>query len=160
MKTSVTLLVTLVTAVCLLTGCKGIENKATVLDASVQGARITSGADVSSGAPLPNCSAGWGSNLMIGVPMDKAGSLSFKKKTASFWGTLFGLNVSDEVEVSIVAGAGKATVTTNVPASSTVTTKIEDGAVTVSVKDGSSVSVPGNAVQAAATAAVQAVTGK
>lgn len=118
-----------------LVGCSSLENKAVVLDSSVQGFKVTTGADTTSGTPLPNISAGWGSNLLITMPTTQKGTLEYKKKSGSVFGELFGIEVTDETEVRITASESKISVTSKTDEGKTVTTEIGSGKVAVSVKD-------------------------
>ena len=125
-----------------LTGCASLENKAVVLDASVQGFKVTTGADTTSGTPLPNISAGWGSNLLLTMPTDKKGTMEYKTESGSFFGEIFGIEVKDKTEVRITAGDSKVTVTSKTAAEKEVVTEVGNGAVTVNVKDGATISTP------------------
>lgn len=118
-----------------LTACSSLEDKGVVLDSSVQGFKVTTGADTTSGTPLPNISAGWGSNLLITMPTANKGTMEYKKKSGSVFGSIFGIEVSDETEVRITAGDSKVTVTSKTDAGKTVTTEVGNGTVAVNVVD-------------------------
>src|SRR5574344_2093474 len=124
----------------LLVGCSSLENKAVVLDSSVQGFKVTTGADTTSGTPLPNISAGWGSNLLITMPTGQKGTMEYEKESGSLFGQIFGIEVTDKTKVRVTAGDSKITVTSQTDAGKEVTTEVGNGAVTVNVKDGATIS--------------------
>lgn len=126
-----------------LAGCSSLEDKGVILDSSVQGFKVTTGADTTSGTPLPNISAGWGSNLLITMPTNNKGTMEYKKKSGSVFGSIFGIEVSDETEVRITAGDSKVTVTSKTDAGKTVTTSVGDGTVAVNVVDDTVISTTG-----------------
>lgn len=134
------LLLALVVAVVCMAGCASLENKAVVLDSSVQGFKVTTGADTTSGTPLPNISAGWGANLLITMPTDQKGTMEYEKESGSMFGEIFGIEVTDKTKVRITAGDSKITVTSTTDAGKEVTTEVGDGAVTVNVKSGTTIS--------------------
>lgn len=125
-----------------LTGCTSLEDKALVLDSSVQGFKVTTGADTTSGTPLPNISAGWGSNLLITMPTDQKGTLEYEAESGSLFGSVFGIEVKDKTKVRITAGDSKVVVTTETNNGNEVTTEVGDGVVAVNVTDGVVVSTP------------------
>ncbi|MDD4816832.1 MAG: hypothetical protein PHI85_02550 [Victivallaceae bacterium] len=96
-------------ALALAAGCSGLEHKAVVVDSSVQGFKITSGADASGGTPLPNISAGWGRNLLITMPDSGAGVLEYESESGSLFGEVFGVEVTDKTRVRIISGRVDAT---------------------------------------------------
>ena len=108
-------------ALLLLTGCAGLENKSVVVDSSVQGFKVTAGADASGGTPLPNISAGWGRSLLITMPDGGTGTLEYESESGSLFGEVFGIEVKDKTKVRITTGPG------------TVTEPEDDGNVTSSV---------------------------
>lgn len=120
----------------MMAGCTSLENKALVLDSSVQGFKVTTGADTTSGTPLPNISAGWGRNLLITMPTDKKGTLEYEAESGSFFGSVFGIEVEDKTKVRITAGDSKVVVTTNTDAGKEVTTEVGNGVVAVNVTEG------------------------
>ena len=124
-----------VAGIFILAGCSSLEDKGVILDSSVQGFKVTTGADTTGGTPLPNISAGWGSNLLITMPTNNKGTMEYKKKSGSVFGSIFGIEVSDETEVRITAGDSKVTVTSKTDAGKTVTTSVGDGTVAVNVVD-------------------------
>lgn len=124
----------------LLVGCSSLENKAVVLDSSVQGFKVTTGADTTSGTPLPNISAGWGSNLLITMPTDQKGTLEYERESSSVFGQIFGTEVTDKTKIRITASDSKITVTSQTDAGKEVITSVGDGTVAVSVKSGSVIS--------------------
>ena len=126
----------------LLVGCSSLENKAVVLDSSVQGFKVTTGADTTSGTPFPNISAGWGSNLLITMPTGQKGTMEYEKESGSLFGQIFGIEVTDKTKVRVTAGESKITVTSQTDAGKEVTTEVGNGAVTVNVKDGATISTP------------------
>ncbi len=117
-----------------LSGCTSLENKAFILDSSVQGFKVTTGADTTSGTPLPNISAGWGSNLLITMPTDRKGTLEYERESGSLFGQIFGIEVTDKTKIRITASDSKITVTSQTDAGKEVTTSVGDGTVAVSVK--------------------------
>lgn len=135
MKKIIASLATALLALFALTGCSSLEDKGVVLDSSVQGFKVTTGADTTSGTPLPNISAGWGSNLLITMPTDNKGTMEYKKKSGSVFGSIFGIEVSDETEVRITAGDSKVIVTSKTDAGKTVTTEVGNGTIAVNVVD-------------------------
>ncbi|MBN2640355.1 MAG: hypothetical protein JXR78_01740 [Victivallales bacterium] len=125
----------------LLTGCANLTEKAVILDNSVQGFKVTTGADTTSGTPFPNISAGWGSNLLITMPTDKKGTLEYEKESGSLFGQIFGIEVTDKVKVRITAGDSKITVTSSTNAGKEVITQVGNGVVSVNVKSGMVLSI-------------------
>ncbi len=123
-----------------LVGCSSLENKAVVLDSSVQGFKVTTGADTTSGTPLPNVSAGWGSNLLITMPTAQKGTLEYERESGSLFGEIFGIEVTDKTKIRITASDSKITVTSQTDAGKEVTTSVGDGTVAVSVKSESVIS--------------------
>lgn len=143
MKNIVFTLILAVFGILATAGCASLENKGVVLDSSVQGFKVTTGADTTSGTPLPNISAGWGSNLLITMPTDNKGTMEYKKKSGSVFGSIFGIEVSDETEVRITSGDSKVTVTSKTDAGKTVTTSVGDGTVAVNVVGDTVISTTG-----------------
>lgn len=125
-----------------LCGCSSLENKEVIVDTSVQGFKVTTGADASSGTPLPNISAGWGSNLLITLPTDEDGTLEYNKETGSFFGSIFGINVTDKTSIRVTTGSSVIKVTTQTGEDKEVTTEVGGGTVKVKVKDTDVVTIP------------------
>lgn len=123
-----------------LSGCESLEDKVFILDSSVQGFKVTTGADTASGAPLPNISAGWGSNLLITMPIDQKGTLEYERESGSLFGQIFGIEVNDKTKVRITASDSKITVTSQTDNGKEVTTSIGDGKIAVNVKSGTVIS--------------------
>ena len=131
MKT--TLILVAFAALSLIAGCSSLTEKAVILDNSVHGFKATTGAD-SSGTPLPNLSAGWGSNLLITMPTDQKGTLEYEKESGSLFGQIFGIEVTDKTRVRITAGDSKVTVTAASSTGKEIITEVGNGAVVVNVK--------------------------
>lgn len=119
----------------LLAGCASLEDKDVVIDSGVQGFKVTTGADTTSGTPLPNVSAGWGNMLLITKNTRQNGTLEFEKISGSFFGSIFGISVQDTTKVRITSGDGKVKITTTSPENTTVTTEVGGGTATITVKD-------------------------
>lgn len=153
----ITLLVAIVGAFALV-GCTNLVGKDVVLENTVQGFKVTSAVDPTTGTVAPQVSAGWGSNLLITMNTDKPGTLEWKKKSGSFFGSVFGIEVSDETELRITAGDSKVTVTSKTDAGKTVTTEVGNGTVAVNVVDDAVISSNTAAVAAEAAKVAAATT--
>lgn len=125
-----------------LAGCTSLADKNVILDTSVQGAKITTGADPSSSSFIPSGSFGWGWNLLITFRADKNGTLEYEKESGSFFGAIFGKTVKDTIKVRITANEGKIKVTTKTNTDKEVTTEVGNGKVVVKADDGIVVSTP------------------
>ncbi|MDD4817284.1 MAG: hypothetical protein PHI85_04875 [Victivallaceae bacterium] len=122
-------------AAALFTGCSSLENKAVVVDSSVQGFKVTTGADASGGTPMPNISAGWGRSLLLTMPTDSAGTLEYESESGSLFGEVFGIEVKDSTKVRITAQDSRVVITTSTDAGKTVETDVGGGIVSVNVSD-------------------------